>query len=146
MQNIDKEEDKKVLKKPKGTKTAWQRWDSNPRLRRDWCLKPAPQTARPRYRQCKALLNIYVIYFHPIIISTILLLGNISILLHNKHTWNFRLTLYLLYITMLQKENAIFYSNRIVNLLYIWPKTSQSWNTIFFSCNTYPKFYFLENG
>ena len=20
----------------------WQRWDSNPRLRRDWCLKPAP--------------------------------------------------------------------------------------------------------
>ena len=26
-------------KKNKGT---WQRWDSNPRLRRDWCLKPAP--------------------------------------------------------------------------------------------------------
>ena len=26
---------KKVLK-------TWQRWDSNPRLRRDWCLKPAP--------------------------------------------------------------------------------------------------------
>ena len=22
-------------------------WDSNPRLRRDWCLKPAPWTARP---------------------------------------------------------------------------------------------------
>ncbi|GIY62361.1 hypothetical protein CDAR_50111 [Caerostris darwini] len=21
---------------------AWQRWDSNPRLLRDWCLKPAP--------------------------------------------------------------------------------------------------------
>ena len=21
---------------------SWQRWDSNPRLRRDWCLKPAP--------------------------------------------------------------------------------------------------------
>ena len=20
----------------------WQRWDSNPRLRKDWCLKPAP--------------------------------------------------------------------------------------------------------
>jgi hypothetical protein len=38
---------------------------------------------------------------NPIIISTILLLGNISILLHNKHTWNFRLTLYILYITML---------------------------------------------
>ena len=30
-------------------KSFWQRWDSNPRLRRDWCLKPAPQTARPRY-------------------------------------------------------------------------------------------------
>lgn len=27
----------------------WQRWDSTPRLRRVWCLKPAPQTARPRY-------------------------------------------------------------------------------------------------
>ena len=27
----------------------WQRWDSNPRPRRDWCLKPAPWTARPRY-------------------------------------------------------------------------------------------------
>ena len=23
-------------------KKVWQRWDSNPRLRRDWCLKPAP--------------------------------------------------------------------------------------------------------
>ena len=23
-------------------KKEWQRWDSNPRLRRDWCLKPAP--------------------------------------------------------------------------------------------------------
>ena len=23
-------------------KCLWQRWDSNPRLRRDWCLKPAP--------------------------------------------------------------------------------------------------------
>ena len=23
-------------------KKTWQRWDSNPRLRRDWCLKPAP--------------------------------------------------------------------------------------------------------
>ena len=23
-------------------KSVWQRWDSNPRLRRDWCLKPAP--------------------------------------------------------------------------------------------------------
>ena len=23
-------------------KSPWQRWDSNPRLRRDWCLKPAP--------------------------------------------------------------------------------------------------------
>ena len=22
-------------------------WDSNPRLLRDWCLKPAPWTARP---------------------------------------------------------------------------------------------------
>ena len=22
--------------------SAWQRWDSNPRPRRDWCLKPAP--------------------------------------------------------------------------------------------------------
>ena len=21
---------------------SWQRWDSNPRPRRDWCLKPAP--------------------------------------------------------------------------------------------------------
>ena len=30
-------------------KVKWQRWDSNPRLRRDWCLKPAPQTTRPRY-------------------------------------------------------------------------------------------------
>ena len=30
-------------------KKEWQRWDSNPRLRRDWCLKPAPQTTRPRY-------------------------------------------------------------------------------------------------
>ena len=30
--------------------TLWQRWDSNPRPRRDWCLKPAPWTARPRYR------------------------------------------------------------------------------------------------
>ena len=25
-------------------------WDSNPRLRRDWCLKPAPWTARPSNR------------------------------------------------------------------------------------------------
>ena len=24
------------------SKNLWQRWDSNPRLRRDWCLKPAP--------------------------------------------------------------------------------------------------------
>ena len=24
-----------------GTKIGWQRWDSNPRPRRDWCLKPA---------------------------------------------------------------------------------------------------------
>ena len=23
-------------------KVSWQRWDSNPRPRRDWCLKPAP--------------------------------------------------------------------------------------------------------
>ena len=23
-------------------KSVWQRWDSNPRLRGDWCLKPAP--------------------------------------------------------------------------------------------------------
>ena len=23
-------------------KKSWQRWDSNPRLRGDWCLKPAP--------------------------------------------------------------------------------------------------------
>ena len=23
-------------------KETWQRWDSNPRPRRDWCLKPAP--------------------------------------------------------------------------------------------------------
>ena len=22
--------------------SVWQRWDSNPRPRRDWCLKPAP--------------------------------------------------------------------------------------------------------
>ena len=28
----------------------WQRWDSNPRLRRDWCPKPAPSTTRPRYK------------------------------------------------------------------------------------------------
>ena len=34
----------------------WQRWDSNPRLRRDWCLKPAPQTTRPRYRMHLTLL------------------------------------------------------------------------------------------
>ena len=27
-------------------------WDSNPRLRRDWCLKPAPWTARPS-NQCR---------------------------------------------------------------------------------------------
>ncbi|GIY62357.1 hypothetical protein CDAR_50091 [Caerostris darwini] len=27
--------------KKKATR-AWQRWDSNPRLLRDWCLKPAP--------------------------------------------------------------------------------------------------------
>ena len=27
-----------IIKLPK----CWQRWDSNPRLRRDWCLKPAP--------------------------------------------------------------------------------------------------------
>ena len=26
----------------KTAKIIWQRWDSNPRLRRDWCLKPAP--------------------------------------------------------------------------------------------------------
>ena len=30
-------------------KESWQRWDSNPRPRRDWCLKPAPKTTRPRY-------------------------------------------------------------------------------------------------
>ena len=30
-------------------KLCWQRWDSNPRHRNDWCLKPAPQTTRPRY-------------------------------------------------------------------------------------------------
>ncbi|GFR09821.1 hypothetical protein TNCT_427031, partial [Trichonephila clavata] len=29
----------------------WQRWDSNPRPRRDWCLKPAPYTDWPRYRR-----------------------------------------------------------------------------------------------
>ena len=23
-------------------KVIWQRWDSNPRPRKDWCLKPAP--------------------------------------------------------------------------------------------------------
>ena len=34
------------------TKGCWQRRDSNPRLRGDWCLKPAPWTARPRYH-CK---------------------------------------------------------------------------------------------
>ena len=27
----------------------WQRRDTNSRLRRDWCLKPVPLTARPRY-------------------------------------------------------------------------------------------------
>ena len=26
----------------KSLKWFWQRWDSNPRLRIDWCLKPAP--------------------------------------------------------------------------------------------------------
>ena len=34
-----------MLKKKKERpeeKNSWQRWDSNPRLRRDWCLKPAP--------------------------------------------------------------------------------------------------------
>ena len=27
----------------------WQRWDSNPRHRNDWYLKPGPYTTRPRY-------------------------------------------------------------------------------------------------
>ena len=42
----------------------WQRWDSNPRLRRDWCLKPAPQTARPRYQVTKASLKIVLAFDH----------------------------------------------------------------------------------
>ena len=46
----------------------WQRWDSNPRPRKDWCLKPAPQTARPRYLTCSLLacLTFYFFssYFH----------------------------------------------------------------------------------
>ena len=35
-------------KKPGGLR--WLEWDSNPRLLRDWCLKPAPWTARPSNR------------------------------------------------------------------------------------------------
>ena len=31
-------------------KVKWQRWDSNPRHRNDWYLKPAPYTTRPHYR------------------------------------------------------------------------------------------------
>ena len=45
--SVVKFEQKRIGKVTK--KNSWQRRDSNPRLRRDWCLKPAPQTARPRY-------------------------------------------------------------------------------------------------
>lgn len=38
-----------ALYKPCLTSKTWQRWDLNPRPRRDWSLNPAPWTARPRY-------------------------------------------------------------------------------------------------
>ena len=31
-----------IIMKIANYETIWQRWDLNPRLRRDWCLKPAP--------------------------------------------------------------------------------------------------------
>ena len=32
----------KLKEKVSGSEKKWQRWDSNPRHRNDWCLKPAP--------------------------------------------------------------------------------------------------------
>ena len=43
----------------------WQRWDSNPRLRRDWSLNPAPWTARPRYPVVRSWPGAHVTFLMP---------------------------------------------------------------------------------
>ena len=72
----------------------WQRWDSNPRLRGDWCLKPAPWTARPRYRVYCYHLFILILfdYYHVIMLSSafIYVLNTTDLFLGVYDGWMYR--------------------------------------------------------